>query len=236
MVRAEDVNFTPAWDTFVTYAIGQSGAEVGPDRPVDSEVLIVSAKSNPAQLYVSYIQFDISSFSGLAGAATLTLTVGEAYNDGWPPMIVYGLKDSYELANGPINMLMHCWNAPTTDPASSGDVVSLGVVSGGTYAPGSTITISGDAITSFVGDDTNNTLTFIMGGYAWAGPEIRLASMENTAYDGSVLTFRPLLCGDEGTEIQGDLNGDCYINLADFAIMAAQWQQCTDPANSACEY
>ena len=37
-------------------------------------------------------------------------------------------------------------------------------------------------------------------------------------------------CGDECHPIlQGDLNGDCHINLEDFAIYCAQWLACTAP-------
>jgi len=37
-------------------------------------------------------------------------------------------------------------------------------------------------------------------------------------------------CGDECHPIlQGDLNKDCYINFADFAIYATQWLSCTHP-------
>lgn len=31
-----------------------------------------------------------------------------------------------------------------------------------------------------------------------------------------------------------DLNNDCMINIQDFVVMAAQWQLCTDPDNTAC--
>lgn len=40
----------------------------------------------------------------------------------------------------------------------------------------------------------------------------------------------PKKCGDECHPIlQGDLNGDCYINFADFAVYAEQWLACTHP-------
>ena len=32
-----------------------------------------------------------------------------------------------------------------------------------------------------------------------------------------------------------DLNKDGYVTLADFAILASQWLQCTDPADDECD-
>ena len=37
-----------------------------------------------------------------------------------------------------------------------------------------------------------------------------------------------------GHSIQVDLNDDCYVNLADFAIFAAQWLDCIDPTDASC--
>ncbi len=34
--------------------------------------------------------------------------------------------------------------------------------------------------------------------------------------------------------LEMDLNGDCYVNTADFAMMAMQWIQCNDPEKSDC--
>lgn len=41
-------------------------------------------------------------------------------------------------------------------------------------------------------------------------------------------------CGEHGI-FQGDINQDCYVNIADFAELASQWIHCTDPANTECE-
>jgi hypothetical protein len=35
--------------------------------------------------------------------------------------------------------------------------------------------------------------------------------------------------------LAGDLNGDCYVDLSDFAILAGDWLQCGDPFDAACE-
>lgn len=40
-------------------------------------------------------------------------------------------------------------------------------------------------------------------------------------------------CGSWGI-LPGDINADCYIDLKDFAILASQWLQCTDPENPDC--
>ena len=39
-------------------------------------------------------------------------------------------------------------------------------------------------------------------------------------------------CGDSGTEYQdADIDRDCYVNLIDLGVMAAEWLMCTDPAD-----
>ncbi len=40
-------------------------------------------------------------------------------------------------------------------------------------------------------------------------------------------------CGSQGIYL-GDVNADCYVDLLDFAILAEQWFDCTDPANADC--
>ena len=46
----------------------------------------------------------------------------------------------------------------------------------------------------------------------------------------------PSVCGDQGTVyLSLDFNHDCYVNMGDFAVIAAQWLWCTDPASSACD-
>lgn len=44
------------------------------------------------------------------------------------------------------------------------------------------------------------------------------------------------VCGDFGTIMPYDLNEDCTINIADYALMAADWLKCTDPAIDGCEW
>lgn len=41
-----------------------------------------------------------------------------------------------------------------------------------------------------------------------------------------------LFCGDPRIPSPpGDFNNDCYVDFVDFSIMAANWMQCTDPAD-----
>ncbi len=43
-------------------------------------------------------------------------------------------------------------------------------------------------------------------------------------------------CGQPGTVYHAaDLNKDCYVTLEDFALLAKEWLECTDPGNLACE-
>ena len=59
-------------------------------------------------------------------------------------------------------------------------------------------------------------------------------------------------CGDPGTAIPGDINNDCYVNLDDvkdmaaawittyqlddFAVIASEWLNCTNPLDGECVY
>jgi hypothetical protein len=40
----------------------------------------------------------------------------------------------------------------------------------------------------------------------------------------------------EGWALQADLNGDCYVNLLDFAELAFDWLQCMEPTDPLCEH
>lgn len=43
------------------------------------------------------------------------------------------------------------------------------------------------------------------------------------------------VCGGPGTVYKAaDLNQDCYVDFADFSIIAESWQNCTDPENDEC--
>jgi len=46
-------------------------------------------------------------------------------------------------------------------------------------------------------------------------------------------------CSDvaaEGLLLIGDINADCRVNLEDFALLAADWMRCNNPADSNCEW
>ena len=48
--------------------------------------------------------------------------------------------------------------------------------------------------------------------------------------------WEPQQCGDAGTVyLGGDLNEDCYLDLADFSALAVEWLHCTDPAETECD-
>lgn len=40
----------------------------------------------------------------------------------------------------------------------------------------------------------------------------------------------------EGWALRADLNGDCYVNLLDFAELAYDWLQCIEPTDPTCEH
>ena len=58
---------------------------------------------------------------------------------------------------------------------------------------------------------------------------------------GTMVPADPNYCGDLYTEyLAGDVSGpagvsDCYVNLYDFAVIAKQWLECTDPENVDCD-
>jgi hypothetical protein len=44
-----------------------------------------------------------------------------------------------------------------------------------------------------------------------------------------------VFCGDSRAPFPpGDFDGDCHVNLLDFAILCANWLQCTDPQDPQC--
>ena len=48
----------------------------------------------------------------------------------------------------------------------------------------------------------------------------------------------PTICSDVlylGYNITGDLNGDCYVSLSDFALFSQNWLRCIDPNNPECQ-
>lgn len=50
-------------------------------------------------------------------------------------------------------------------------------------------------------------------------------------------SYTPASCEEViqyGWNLSADLNGDCYVEWADFGVFASQWQQCTDPAQADC--
>ena len=61
---------------------------------------------------------------------------------------------------------------------------------------------------------------------------------QTTFYDG--LTYEPLnpceIVSLEGHAIKADLNRDCYVNLADIAILGGVWLECIDPDNVDCDH
>ncbi|MCG8581900.1 MAG: hypothetical protein MI866_18380, partial [Bacteroidales bacterium] len=58
-------------------------------------------------------------------------------------------------------------------------------------------------------------------------------------YDEIVVTVTNPTCQhaiDDGRRILTDLNSDCYVNIKDFAILAADWLKCNDPEGDDCEW
>jgi len=80
--------------------------------------------------------------------------------------------------------------------------------------------------------NTGNT-----GSYNWLVPKInseqclvRVTNADNLAiYDTSNDVFFIYLC-----VLEGDLTGDCIVNLNDFAVFADDWLDCADPYNPQC--
>ena len=73
-------------------------------------------------------------------------------------------------------------------------------------------------------------------GYAINGITCRGISFFDEIIIGPYDAQPPEECGDSGTVYTaGDVNKDCYTDLTDFGLVAADWLQCTDAADSACD-
>jgi hypothetical protein len=76
------------------------------------------------------------------------------------------------------------------------------------------------------------------GSYNWLVPMVdsakclvRVSSRSNpTVWDSSELLFKVYRC-----TIDGDLSGDCAVNLVDLAILASYWLDCANPYDPACK-
>ena len=76
------------------------------------------------------------------------------------------------------------------------------------------------------------------GSYDWLVPMVdstkclvRVSSRANPAiWDSSELLFKIYQC-----ELEGDVSGDCIVDLADLAIMALDWLECANPYDPTCQ-
>ena len=69
--------------------------------------------------------------------------------------------------------------------------------------------------------------------------------LEDTVFDldyirwtdqGALLPGSPSQCAEPGTEFrQTDIDDDCYVNTGDLALFAAEWLDCTNPADPTCD-
>lgn len=63
-----------------------------------------------------------------------------------------------------------------------------------------------------------------------------LPQARNIVVTAELAAGTPPYCGQDTTEyLPADINKDCYVGLSDLAAMAAQWLDCTNPADPACE-
>ena len=67
--------------------------------------------------------------------------------------------------------------------------------------------------------------------YLWEKPVMQLGS------EIRLLSTWPPTCSDvpERFKQDSDVDGDCWVTLSDFALLAGSWMQCSDPANAACD-
>ncbi len=68
--------------------------------------------------------------------------------------------------------------------------------------------------------------------------EARVSSNYSCGPDDMSCTTDPTTCQealDAGYSLTYDFNSDCIVNMADFAIFAADWLRCIDPADESCE-
>ena len=114
-----------------------------------------------------------------------------------------------------------------------------------TLSPSADVTVNPSVLT-FTASNWNTpqtvTVTAVDDSETESSPEtatlLHTASSADTAYAAVVATVNVFVidndyCGNWGF-YPADLNQDCYVNLADFQIMASQWLDCTHPANPGC--
>ena len=79
------------------------------------------------------------------------------------------------------------------------------------------------------GDETAvDTVVFVS--YRWESP-----SSVRIRFDNFLFTADYRVCSDPThPKIDADMNQDCYITLADFAILGSNWLECTDPTDETC--
>jgi hypothetical protein len=79
-----------------------------------------------------------------------------------------------------------------------------------------------------------------IGSYQWKTPAadsdrclLRISDLQNpTIADTSDSVFTIFQCR---RRLGGDLNGDCYVDALDLAILAGDWLKCANPFDPACD-
>ena len=94
--------------------------------------------------------------------------------------------------------------------------------------------LNGGAAWTFI-DEVDNS-----GAYNWTAPDTESArcivrvrdAKDPTNGDASDAAFSIFACQ---THLRADLNGDCYVDFADLAILMSEWLHCGNPLDPACD-
>jgi hypothetical protein len=191
-----------------------------------------------------YVRFDLPADVGTILNASLVFTVGDVYPLSYTsPVNVHGLIDgvSGEFWDDMPHYLT--WNnAPANDTSSdydftgdATDILAEFTINGGRYgaAVGDQYTVSNQQILDYLNADTNGVVNFMLGRTGVSSAYHGIAAREMGTQPGPQLVIE-YETKHVDVYLETDFNKDLVVNLIDFAYIAADWLNCTDPANPDC--
>ncbi|MFI4912210.1 MAG: hypothetical protein ACIAQZ_11140 [Sedimentisphaeraceae bacterium JB056] len=238
---ASFVNLTIGDDTAATGAMTVSGGSV------DVESVAFIGKDGDATLEVSggsFSAMNLLASTGteasadiiVSGSAVFAVDNLLALSDG-ATMTVSGYQTTTTAAQLTIgNGGNLAFELDTTHGVGNGLVVAGNVVIDGTVSVsqlGGSRVEGTYTVLRALGDIFDNTDDLV------DSPFVSYEIVQNGEYEELQVTFfTPEDCADViagGFALAADANHDCYVTIADFAIMASQWLSCNDPTDAECE-
>ncbi len=184
------------------------------------ETLYISALTMTTDSLNAFPQFSITKDQGSAPVF--------GWGIGQNGFYLLGLDGSSRIQTGvlPINNTVYMV-VLKLESSLTGNTVSMAV-----YGPGDMVANEPVWQASDLANKTE-TLNYIRLYAEGATNQSKLAAFDEIRIADSWVDIAglPTECGAEGTILPTDLNADCVVDLADFAIMGQQWLMTTDPAS-----